>query len=125
MTIPGTMTCIVCPRGCELALARGQGTEAGDDTIAVEGAGCRRGVEYALREIRDPRRLLTSTVRTTSVTRPRLPVRSSAPIPLPRMAEAVGALGSIVATPPLAAGEVIARDWLGLGVDLVAGDDLE
>ena len=113
------MTCIVCPRGCSLEI------EAVEPSPRVKGAACKRGVEYALRELVDPRRVLTSTVRVATGPRRRLPVRTTAPIPLPRLLEAARALDSISVKPPLACGAIIAPDWLGLGADLVAADDLE
>lgn len=120
-----SMTCVVCPRGCRLLLEleKAEG-EASPILRAVDGAGCRRGEEYARREIIDPRRVLTSTVRTNSHESPRLPVRSSGPLPLGRLREAVRALDEVVAAPPLRCGEALKKDWLGLGVDLIASDDL-
>lgn len=122
-----TMTCIVCPKGCTLEVKGipDAGSAGAAGSIDVEGAGCRQGVEYALREIADPRRVLTSTVRTSSAARRRLAVRTSGPIPLPRLAEAARALDGVLVAPPLLCGTAIERDWLGLGVDLVAADDLE
>ena len=113
------MTCIICPRGCALEV------ETARSSPLVTGAACKRGVDYALRELVDPRRVLTSTVRCGSGPRRRLPVRTAAPIPLSRLVEAARALDAVVVVPPLACGRVIATDWLGLGTDLVAADDLE
>ncbi len=119
-----SMTCIVCPRGCSLLIEEAETGRKGEE-IPVEGAACKRGVEYARRELSDPRRVLTSTVRTSSPGRRRLPVRSAAPIPLPRLLEAAKALDGILLSPPIACGSLIASDWLGLGVDLLAADDLD
>ncbi|HUX42910.1 MAG TPA: DUF1667 domain-containing protein [Rectinemataceae bacterium] len=112
------MTCIICPRGCALEV------EAATPPIVI-GAACKRGVEYAARELSDPRRVLTSTVRVQGGRLRRLPVRTALPIPLPRLVEAARALDAIIVSPPLACGSVVAADWLGLGADLLAADDLE
>jgi len=131
-----TMICIVCPKGCAMEVTTpdpGEATAAetsevgvrATEGLRVEGAGCKRGIEYASREIVDPRRVLTSTVRTTSRSRRRLAVRSAGPIPLPLLEKAARSLDGIVVSPPLACGSVLSADWLGLGVDLVAADDLE
>lgn len=114
-----TMTCIICPRGCTLEI------DTRESVPRVAGAGCKRGIEYASRELLDPRRVLTSTVRVAFGRRRRLPVRTTVPIPLPRLVEAAAALDAIAVSPPLTCGTVIAADWLGLGADLVAADDLE
>ena len=111
-------TCIVCPKGCALEAERGA------EGIAVRGNACRRGEDYARAEATDPRRSLTSTVRVELSPRRRLPVRSSAEIPLARLREAARALDRIVARPPLSCGDILAHDFLGLGVDILAADDL-
>lgn len=70
------VTCIECPRGCRVSVIKeGEG-------YRVEGNRCRRGEEYALREAECPVRTLTTTVRTVFPDLPRLPVRTSAEIPL-------------------------------------------
>ena len=112
------MTCIICPRGCSLEI------EAAEALPRVTGAACKRGVDYALRELVDPRRVLTSTVRVAAGRRRRLPVRTAAPIPLPRLLEAARALDAISVSPPIACGAILEADWLGLDTDLVAADDL-
>lgn len=120
-----SMTCIVCPRGCALEVFLDDSAPGDYGRARVEGASCPRGAEYALRELEDPRRTLTSTVRTDSTARRRLPVRSSGPLPLPRLAEAVAGLDGLVAKAPLVCGQPLARNWLGLGVDILAADDLD
>ncbi len=118
--------CIVCPRGCALEVdvdvdVAGEGKAV----LALRGNACARGEVYGRSEIVDPRRSLTSTVRVANGKRRRLPVRSTGTIPLPRLREAARALDGIVVEGPLACGTVIAVDFLGLGVDIVATDQLE
>ncbi len=138
--------CIVCPRGCALEvdvamISAGAGPRAGDaeagsaagassgigalSVVAVRGNACKRGEVYGRGEVLDPRRSLTSTVRVEGFLRRRLPVRSSGEIPLGRLREAARALDSLVVTRPVTCGEVLARDFLGLGVEVVATDDLD
>jgi Uncharacterized protein with conserved CXXC pairs len=116
--------CIVCPRGCalEVEVEKGRGAPS---VLAVRGNACKRGEEYGTREILDPRRSLTSTVRVIGLSRRRLPVRSSKEIPLPRLVEAARALDAVTVSRPMRRGELVLADILGLGVDIVATDDLE
>ena len=53
-----TITCTVCPRGCEITA---EFTNA--DDIVVTGFSCPRGERYAKDECLAPRRLFTSSVR--------------------------------------------------------------
>ncbi len=112
-------TCTVCPRGCLLTI------EIDDARIAVSGNACAKGEDYGVEEAVQPRRILTTTVRTTLAARPRLPVRTSAPVPLGEFRSLMGSINAMIAAPPLGCGDVIESDLLGLGVDLIATDTLE
>jgi len=117
--------CIACPRGCPLEVDAAPDGKGGLAALAVRGNACRRGEEYGRAEIVDPRRSLTSTVRTEGAAERRLPVRTAGGIPLGRLVEAARALDAVTARPPLKCGDVVVADLLGLGVDLVATDDLK
>jgi len=116
---------VACPRGCALEVDVAEAPAGGREALAVRGNACKRGEDYGRAEVVDPRRSLTSTVRTEGTRRRRLPVRTSGTVPLGRLVEAARSLDSVVARPPMKCGQVLARDLLGLGVDLVATDDLE
>lgn len=120
MKMPETksFTCVVCPRGCRLSVT------LDGDSVAVAGNACPKGEPYARQEAVAPMRSLTSTVRAIGGSRPRLPVRTTGEIPLARMLEAMDALELVEARAPVAIGQVLAADFMGLGVDLVASDGL-
>ena len=52
------LTCIGCPMGCPLIVTM----EAGE-VISVTGNSCKRGDVYARKEVTNPTRIVTSTVR--------------------------------------------------------------
>ena len=54
------LTCIGCPMGCPLTVTM----EAGE-VISVTGNTCKRGDIYARKEVTNPTRIVTSTVRVT------------------------------------------------------------
>lgn len=118
--------CIVCPRGCglEVEVLSERGPGAGLSVAAVRGNSCKRGEEYARREVADPRRTLTSTVRTSGSARRRLSVKTSGAIPLGALRDAARVLDGAVVSPPMKCGDLVLADLLGLGVDVVATDDL-
>ncbi len=68
--------CTVCPRGCHINVV---GNEGG--VKALEGYGCKRGIDYATNEFLSPVRILTTTVKIEGVNNDLLPVRSNKPIP--------------------------------------------
>lgn len=110
--------CIECPKGCRLSVTIDGGA------VSVSGNSCPKGAEWGAKEAVLPMRTLTSTVAVQGSARRRLPVRSSGEIPLARIKDAMAALDTIVVRPPIAYGDAILRDALGLGVDIVATDDL-
>ena len=112
-----TLTCIVCPVGCRLDVTV---DEAGKVT-SITGNTCKRGHDYAMTEFTDPRRTLTTTVRLCgSCTDKFLPVRTSAPIPKPKLIEAMAKVNTLEAKAPVKVGDVICADFIEDGINLVA-----
>ena len=109
------MTCIECPQGCRLEIE-----SDGARSISVTGNKCKRGAAYARQEIEAPMRTLTTSVLTRGLELKMLPVRSSGPIPKDKLFAAMAAVKLVVVVSPVHAGDVVAADFLGLGVDLVA-----
>ena len=110
------MICITCPRGCHL--------EVDDETLQVRGNTCPKGEEYGRNEVTDPRRVLTSTVRIEGAAYCRLPVKTAAPIPKPLLLKAMDALAEVTVKAPVHVGDVVIRDLLGTGGDLVATKEM-
>jgi CxxC motif-containing protein len=90
-----------------------------DRTVAkVTGNTCPRGEKYARDELTNPVRTLTSTVRLTGGRT--LPVRTNKPIPKAKLFEAMKLIKAASAAAPVSVGDVILRDFLGDGTDVVA-----
>ena len=110
-----TFTCISCPIGCRLTV------EIEDGKIkSISGSKCQRGITYAENEIYDPKRTLTSTIKIEGGIIDQLPVRTKDPIPKGKMNEAMLYLKDLKEKAPVALGDVIAADFLGTGVALIA-----
>lgn len=112
------LICITCPRGCHLRIDEEGG-------LTVTGNGCARGEAYALKELTDPTRILTSTVRIRGAAIPRLPVKSRGELPKALVAAAAARLDEVQVEAPVALGQVVLADILGTGVDIVATRTLE
>lgn len=112
-----TYTCIICPNGCEISLS-------GDESNpTLSGALCAKGAEYVRQERSDPRRTISSLVAVDGGERPLVSVRITSPIPRGRIADAMAAIKAMRIPAPVAIGDVLAADFLGLGCDLIAIDD--
>lgn len=110
--------CITCPKGCSLEVTR-EGT-----TIVEVKPGCRRGHEYAQRELTDPRRMVATTVRIRNAIHPLLPVYTARPFPKQQIPQLMDALRQLEVEAPIKAGTVVAADVLGSGVDILASRDM-
>lgn len=111
-------TCIVCPNGCTLH------TVSSGGEITVSGQKCPKGEEYAKTELTNPMRTLTTSVATTALQRPVLPVRTDGAIPKGEIENAMKHINSIVVSAPISCGDIICENLLGFGVNLIATDDL-
>jgi CxxC motif-containing protein len=112
------LICITCPKGCTLEVQR-----EGDTVIKVE-QGCKRGHEYAQRELVDPRRMVSSTVRISGGTHPLLPVYTAEAFPKPRIPELMVALREMKLKAPVRMHQVVLADALGTGIDILASRDI-
>ena len=113
------MICIVCPNGCAL-----RAEETGGE-IAVTGNKCPKGADYAKTELTCPTRTLTSTVATAFAYRPVLPVRLSGAVPKGEIKNAMREINKITVTTKPRCGDTVVKNFMNLGVDLVATDDLD
>ncbi|MBU1144117.1 MAG: DUF1667 domain-containing protein [Firmicutes bacterium] len=105
------MTCIVCPVGCHLVI---------DDGLHVTGNRCPKGEHYALIEMKDPKRMLTTTVRTNSFINPRLPVKTNHPIPKKLLFQALSKINEVIISKDVKIGDVIIHNILETHVDIIA-----
>ncbi|MDO4198180.1 MAG: DUF1667 domain-containing protein [Erysipelotrichaceae bacterium] len=108
------MICINCPRGCKLTV------EKVNDEITVSGNFCARGKTYAVNELTNPLRTLTSTVELESAHEERLPVISSSSLPKDRIMDVMKALKDIHVKAPVKRGDIIIENVLGLNVDIIS-----
>ncbi len=109
------LTCIECPKGCPLSVDIEEGKVRN-----VQGAKCPKGVGYAISEIESPARIFTSTVLAEGLTLKLVPVRTDKPIPRGDIFRAAEETRNMRITKPIASGDVIMEDFMGLGVKLVA-----
>jgi len=114
------LICTLCPLGCHL-----QVEHDGRKITSVRGNECKRGLRYADKEVFHPERTVTTTVAIQGAPLPLLPVKTDAPVPRDRCGEIVRRAGAVVVEAPVAAGDVVLADVLGLGCNLVATRTVE
>ncbi len=112
------LTCIVCPKGCQLKAELENGS-----ITDVTGFTCPRGKQYAIDECTHPMRTVTSTVRTQ--TGEVVPVKTSHTIPKELMFDLMKEINGAVVPLPAHIGDVVIANVLGTGADVVVTANLE
>ena len=111
--------CVACPKGCWLRVNR-EG-----ETFAISDQGCKRGEQYAKQEMTDPRRMVASTVQIENSRHSLLPVYTSLPFPKGKIRPLLGVLRKIKLKAPIQMGQVIMKNALDTGIDVLACRDLQ
>ncbi len=106
--------CKVCPVGCKLTL------EKEGSSIRVEGNKCNRGLDYGIKEITSPSRILTGRVLLEGGNMHRLPVKTTGLVDEDMIDQCLDIFNKTVAKSPVKKGDLIIENILGLGVDVIA-----
>ena len=117
-----SMVCIVCPNGCMLNLDYNQKDENGLPKIT--GNKCKRGIEYAIKELSSPERVITSSVAFKGpfddFEAKRCPVKTDAPIPKSKIEEVAQKLKEIEIDKPVSVGDIIVSNICGTGANIIS-----
>jgi len=111
--------CLVCPMACRIQVF----TDKKGEVTEIKGNKCKRGIEYAKKEIRNPERVLTATVRTNDSKQPLLSVRTSKEISKKLLFKVMVELSKIIVDKPVKVGQTIKQDLLGQQIDIVSTVD--
>ena len=113
--------CIGCPLGCRLEVE----DNADGDIVQVRGSSCKIGKAYGRQEHTAPRRVMATSVRIKGGTWPRVPVKTSGPIPKALVRHAAYVLRTVELKAPVRTGTVVVANVLRTGVDIVTTRDIE
>ncbi len=109
------LICIVCPRGCHLEINDGK----------VTGNFCPRGIKYALNEISNPERMITSTVKVINGDLNRVSVTTSKPIPKHLIFKVMDIIKKIEVKAPLPINSIVVKNILDLNVDIITTREIK
>lgn len=116
------LNCIVCPMSCLISVEL---DDTSGEMISISGNTCKRGENYALNELINPMRQLTSTVAIQNARYRRLPVILSSEIPKGKIFDVMERIKEVTITAPVSIGDTIISDVCGLGVDVIASRSME
>lgn len=108
------LTCICCPVGCQLKVVSDKTGQ-----VTVTGNTCKRGEDYGRKELTNPTRTVTSTVRVRDRQDMVVAVKTAEDIPKGKMKECMEALAGVRVELPVKVGDIVLEDVAGTGVKVV------
>lgn len=115
-----SLTCIGCPLGCSVTVELDNG-----QITNVTGNTCKRGDDYARKEVSHPMRVVTSTVRVTGGDIPVVSVKTQQDIPKEKITDIMKNLAGLSIPAPVHIGDVVLENAAQTGVNIVATKDVE
>jgi len=107
------LTCIICPRGCNMKVEVEDGK-----VINVGGNTGKRGYDYAVSEVTNPVRTVTSTIKLENGSM--IPVKTDKPIPKDLIFKCMEEINKVNIKPPIKIGQVLIENILDTGVNVIA-----
>ena len=109
------LTCINCPMGCLLTV-----TMEGDEIKEISGYTCPRGRTYAEKEVTNPTRVVTSTMKVIGGKHERVACKTASDIPKDKIFSVMEAINAAGVQAPVVIGEVLIQNVADTGVDVIA-----
>ncbi len=106
--------CIGCPMGCPLTVT------IDGENISVTGNTCPIGDKYAKKEVTDPRRVVTSSVKAVGGELARVPVKTDGDIPKGKIFDCMREISTVEVKAPVKIGDVIIENCADTGVNIIA-----
>ncbi|RHS75622.1 DUF1667 domain-containing protein [Firmicutes bacterium AM43-11BH] len=114
------LICIGCPMGCPIVVEMEDGK-----VLSVTGNTCPRGESYARKEVTNPTRIVTTTVRVDGGKVPMINVKTERDIPKDKIFECIAALRGVTMKAPVHIGDIILENVADTGVNIVAAGNVE
>ena len=114
------LICIGCPMGCPIVVKMEDGK-----VVSVTGNTCPRGDAYARKEVTDPTRIVTTTVRVADGKVPMINVKTEYDIPKDKIFDCIVALRGVTIKAPVHIGDIVLENVAGTGVNIVAAGNVD
>ena len=121
-TIP--LTCIICPMGCSMEVEVETDADGNKKVLSVKDNGCKRGEQYAAKELQNPTRTLTSTIKVNDGVLPVVPVKTAGEVPKNMLLQCMEVVRRASCKAPVKRGDILLYDLLGTGINVIACSDV-
>ena len=106
------LICICCPRGCHLKVNLNENK--------VLGNSCKMGESYGITELTNPVRIVTTTLKVKGGEQNIVPVKTKSAIPKDLTFRCIEILKEMKIEAPISIGDVLYKNILETGIDIVA-----
>ncbi len=110
------MICIACPVGCHITVT---------EDLKVTGHKCARGEEYGVKELTNPTRIVTSTVKIKAADKNRIPVRTESDIPKDMIFACMDIINKVELVAPVEMGDIVVENLLDTGVNVITSRSMK
>lgn len=117
--------CTTCPSECLLTIEVARDEDGHEQALNISGNRCPRGCAFAEQEITCPMRILATTVAVRGGSERLIPIRTSEAIPRDLHLQAMERLRKLEVSAPIRMGDVLERNILDTGADIVASMDVD
>ena len=114
------LICIGCPLGCPLTVQLENG-----EITSVTGNTCKRGDVYARKEVNNPTRIVTSTVRVNGGMYAVVSCKTASDIPKDKIFAIIEDLKHVCINAPVFIGDVLLENAADTGVNVIATKNVE
>lgn len=119
------LTCIICPMGCSMEVEVETNASGQKKVLSVKDNGCKRGEQYAAKELQNPTRTLTTTIKVEGGELPLVPVKTAGEVPKASLLQCMEVVRRASCKAPVKRGDVLIYDLLGTGVNVFACADIK
>ncbi len=118
------LTCIICPMGCSMEVEVETDADGNKKVLSVKDNGCKRGEQYASKELQNPTRTLTSTIKVNGGVLPVVPVKTAGEVPKNMLLQCMEVVRRASCKAPVKRGDILLYDLLGTGINVIACSDV-
>ena len=120
MLMKRKFTCIVCPNGCEIEII-----VENNEIVAIDGALCKKGEEYVIQEMYNPKRNIASSVKVINGENSLVSVRLTEAIPKAEIFNVMQEIIKAKMQAPIHVGQIVIKNILNLNVDVIATKEVK
>lgn len=118
------LTCIICPMGCSMEVTVETDASGHKKVLSVKDNGCKRGEQYASKELQNPTRTLTTTIKVEGGVLPVVPVKTAGEVPKSSLLQCMEVVRRACCKAPVKRSDILLYDLLGTGINVIACADV-